>query len=277
LQDSAYLDLLKRCLTASIYDESAWQLLDGPMPHENGLGPYLKRTIIHLLKRHGFRIVRTRPYDAKLRDQGLDWPLFGFTMGGIQRLNALQVCIEDVLANNVPGCFVEAGVWRGGSSIFAKAVFCHHRACDRIIWCCDSFQGMPSPSTTDLSIDKTTDFSDRDYLIASEADVIINFKKFGLLDENVRFLKGWFCDTLPNAPIDKIAILRMDGDLYESTMDALKNLYHKLSSGGYVIADDYKSWKGCRTAVDEFRKENGIVDEIVHIDAHAIYWRRTAA
>jgi O-methyltransferase len=275
VQDSVYLNLLKGCLTASIYDESAWQLLDGPMPHEKGLVPYLKRKIIHSLRQHGIRIVRTRPYDANLRDQGLDWPLFGFTMVGIQRLNNLQLCIEDVLEKNVPGSFVETGVWRGGSSIFAKAVLEHYGVRDRIVWCCDSFQGMPNPSATDISLDKSADFSDRYYLVASEADVANNFKKFGLLDSNVRFLKGWFRDTLPTAPIEQIAILRIDGDLYESTMDSLKNLYRKLSGGGYLIVDDYRSWRGCRTAVDEFRKENSIVDEIVDIDAHAIYWKRS--
>jgi O-methyltransferase len=276
LQDSAYLNLLKLCLTAAIYNESAWQLVDGPMPHEKGLIPYLKRKIVHSLKHRGLRLVRTREFDRNVRDQGLDWPLFGFTMVGIRRLDNLQSCIEDVLANDVPGCFVETGVWRGGGSIFAKAVFEHHGAYDRIVWCCDSFQGMPPPSSTDLSIDRTADFSDRDYLIASEADVANNFKKFGLLDDNVRFLKGWFCDTLPTAPIGQIAILRIDGDLYESTMDSLKNLYPKLSRGGYLIVDDYKSWKGCRTAVDEFRQRHGITNEIIDIDAHAIYWQRAS-
>jgi O-methyltransferase len=169
------------------------------------------------------------------------------------------------LSNNIPGCFVETGVWRGGGSIFAKAVFEQNGAHDRIIWCCDSFEGMPSPSSTDLSIEISSDFSDRYYLVATEVQVANNFRKFGLLDDNVRFLKGW-----------DIAILCLDGDLYESTMDALKNLYQKLSIGGYVIVDDYKSWKGCRTAVDEFRNKNGISDDIVDIDPHAVYWRHSS-
>ena len=126
-----------------------------------------------------------------------------------------------------------------------------------------------------MSIERSADFSDRDYLAATEAEVARNFQKFGLLDDNVRFLKGWFCDTLPTAPVGQIAILRMDGDLYKSTMDALKSLYHKVSSGGYVIVDDYKSWKGCRTAVDEFRENNGISDKIIDIDPHAVYWKRS--
>jgi hypothetical protein len=269
------LDLLKKCLTASIYDESSWQVVDGPMRHETGLLPSLKRTAISVLKRRGLRIVRAKKFDADARAQGLDWPLFGLTMAGTQRLDNLKSCIEDILAKNIPGCFVETGVWRGGSSIFAKAVFKENGAHDRIIWCCDSFEGMPSPSSTDLSIERSADFSDRDYLAATEAEVARNFQKLGLLDDNVRFLKGWFCDTLPTAPIGEIAILRMDGDLYESTMDALKGLYHKVSNGGYVIVDDYKSWKGCRTAVDEFREGNGISDKIIDIDPHAVYWKHS--
>jgi O-methyltransferase len=272
--DSAYLELLKISLTASIYEESSWRLIEGPMVHEKGILAVIKRKLVGAINKRGFRIVRIQKYNAGLREQGLDWPLFGLTMVGIQRLNNLQSCIEDILTNNVPGCFVETGVWRGGCSIFAKAVLRQHRADDRIVWCCDSFEGMPSPSTVDLSIDSKSDFADREYLVATEEQVVNNFRKFGLLDSNVRFLKGWFRDTLPTAPISKIAILRMDGDLYDSTMDALNNLYHKISIGGYVIVDDYKSWKGCRQAVDEFRERGKIAERLTDIDAHAVFWKK---
>jgi O-methyltransferase len=272
--NSDYLELLKRCLTASIYEESSWRIVEGPMAHKRGILAAIKRQLVSAINRGGLRIVRTEKYNEELREQGLDWPLFGLTMVGIRRLNNIQSCIEDILTSNVPGSFVETGVWRGGSSIFAKAVLRQHRAEDRIVWCCDSFEGMPSPSAIDLSIDSSSDFSDREYLAATEDQVAKNFSKFGLLDPNVRFLKGWFCDTLPTAPIGEIAILRMDGDLYDSTMDALKNLYHKISIGGYVIVDDYKSWKGCRRAVDEFRERKNIHEKIIDIDAHAVFWKK---
>jgi O-methyltransferase len=274
LLDTPYLNLLKKSLTASIYDESSWQLVDGPMRNETGIVPSLKRTAIAALRKRGLRIVRTKPFNADAREQGLDWPLFGLTMVGSRRLDNLQKCIEDVLANNVPGCFVETGVWRGGSAILAKALFRSHGADDRIVWCCDSFEGMPIPSQKDISLQSDSDFSDRSFLVATLDQVKANFAKFGLLDDNVRFLKGWFCDTLPTAPVGPIAVLRMDGDLYDSTMDALKNLFDKVSPGGYVIVDDYKSWKGCRQAVDEFRKKHGIDDKIIDIDAHAVYWQK---
>jgi O-methyltransferase len=274
---SAYLELLKKSLTASLYDESSWQVVDGPMPEATGIAATVKRRFIRALKQRGLLIVKVNKYQSELREQGLDWPLFGLTMVGLRRLDNIQKCIEDVLVKNVQGDFVETGVWRGGSSILAKAVLRHHGADDRVVWCCDSFEGMPVPKQRDISLQKSADFSDRDYLVATKEQVENNFRKFGLLDGNVRFLKGWFCDTLPTAPIKQVAILRMDGDLYESTMDALKNLYAKVSIGGYLIVDDYKSWDGCRTAIDEFRKQHRIEDPVIDIDAHAVYWRKTAA
>jgi O-methyltransferase len=272
--DSPYLDLLKKCLTASIYDESAWQLVEGPMPMQKGLISSAKRGFVRMLRKRGINLVRLKTFDASLREQGLDWPLFGFTMVGTKRLDNIQRCIKDVLRNQIPGDFVETGVWRGGSCIFVKALFRHYGAGDRVVWCCDSFAGLPTPTSQDLSIDPVSDFSDRTFMVASQDQVALNFKRFGLLDQNVRFVKGWFSETLPTAPIDKIAVLRMDGDLYESTMDALTNLYHKISVGGFVIVDDYRSWPGCRKAVDEFRKQQEITSALQNIDAHAVFWRR---
>jgi len=102
-----------------------------------------------------------------------------------------------------------------------------------------------------------------------------NFARYDLLDDQVRFPPGWFRDTLPTAPIDQLAVLRLDGDLYESTMDALSNLYLKLSVGGYVIIDDYQI-PGCQQAVHEFRAANGIEDDPLEpIDKWSVYWRRS--
>ena len=96
------------------------------------------------------------------------------------------------------------------------------------------------------------------------------------MDDQVCFLKGWFKDTLPTAPIEKLAILRLDGDMYESTMDGLRSLYHKLSPGGFLIVDDYGAVDACREAVCDFRNEHGIDDEIVKIDWGGVYWQKTA-
>jgi hypothetical protein len=106
-------------------------------------------------------------------------------------------------------------------------------------------------------------------------EVKANFERYGLLDGKVRFLKGWFESTLPEAPIEKLAVMRLDGDLYGSTMDALVSLYPKLSVGGYVIIDDFGAMPTCRKAVMDYRESNGIDDEMINIDWSGAYWRRS--
>ncbi len=138
---------------------------------------------------------------------------------------------------------------REGTTILMRAILKTHGITDVAVWCADSFEGMPKPTSTDLKAQAESDFSDRDYLAVSlRLRSRRDFERFGLLDGQVKFLKGWFRDTLPTAPIQRIALLRMDGDLYSSTMDALKYLYPKVSPGGYVIVDDYNSWAACRQA-----------------------------
>lgn len=105
-------------------------------------------------------------------------------------------------------------------------------------------------------------------------DVKSNFARYGLLDEQVIFLKGFFSETLSNAPIEKLALMRLDGDTFESTRDVLKLLYSKLSPGGFCIIDDYHSFTDCQTAVDRFREEQGITEKFVQIDNQSVYWRK---
>jgi O-methyltransferase len=107
-------------------------------------------------------------------------------------------------------------------------------------------------------------------------DVKANFAAYGLLDDQVQFLKGWFKDTLPTAPISKLAVVRLDGDLYESTMDGLTCLYPRLSGGGYLIVDDFNAVPACRKAVEDYRHAHGIIDEVIPIDWAGVYWRRSS-
>jgi hypothetical protein len=274
-----YIELLKQALCASLYDESAWRRVEGPMAQRasSPLGFVVskaKHAIVRALRRRNLILVRTLRYDQELRRQGLDWPLFGYTMTGRARLDRLQECLCDVIDRNVEGDIVETGVWRGGSMILARALLKARGVEGRLIWCADSFEGMPVPMEGASTGKAGEDFSDRQYLAVSLEQVQRNFARFGLLDEKVRFLKGWFSTTLPGAPIGRIAVLRLDGDLYESTRDALVPLYDKVSIGGYVIVDDYNSWLGCRKAVDEFRCNRGITSPLLTIDAHAVYWQR---
>jgi O-methyltransferase len=275
-----YLDLLKSALCASLYDESAWRLVQGPIREhldraslKDRIAGKLKHALLRALRTRNLALVRTFPFDAAIRNSGLDWPLFGYTMTGRKRLDALQSCIETLLAERIRGDLIETGVWRGGSAIFMRAVLRAHEVNDRTVWCADSFEGMPVPKEKDAAIDANSDLSDRDYLAVTLSQVHNNFARFDLLDDKVRFLKGWFCDTLPTAPIDKLALLRLDGDLYDSTMDALTNLYEKVSPGGFVIVDDYNSWGGCQTAVNEFRAQRSISAKLEQIDAQASFWR----
>ena len=113
-------------------------------------------------------------------------------------------------------------------------------------------------------------------LAVSLQEVEENFRKYGLLDDQVRFLKGCFKDTLPAAPIEKLAILRLDGDMYQSTRDALAALYDKVSPGGFIIVDDY-ALPACRNAVDDFRVERRSGDPIIPIDWSGVYWRKASS
>ena len=99
-----------------------------------------------------------------------------------------------------------------------------------------------------------------------------NFRRYGLLDDQVRFLRGWFGDMLPTAPISAISVLRLDGDMYVSTMDAPQALYHKVSEGGVVIVDDYHPIRGCMAAIHEFRAARCITAPIHEIDRIGVYW-----
>ena len=272
-REDAYLNLLKRCLTASIYEESSHRPLLLSDARGHTLKSYVKRLAIHMVRRCGYQLNKVIPFDPDARARGRDWPGFGYTMIGHKRLDNIQACIEDVLRHDVPGDLLEAGVWQGGAAIFMKAVLRQHGANERTVWLADSFEGMPVPDETRFPADAGYDLSGLDYLCVALEDVKENFRRFGLLDENVRFVKGWFQDTLPKIAIERIALLRLDGDLYESTQVALNNLYSRVSSGGFVIIDDYHSWPNCRLAVDEFREQNAISSRITEIDGAGVYWK----
>lgn len=271
-----YIDLMKKTLTASIYDESAWSLIElstreskSPRrPLQLALG-ILRDLLIRTLRKRSIFLIRENTFSAIKRDEGKDWPLIAYTMVGHQRLDNVQACFEDVLRNGVPGDLIETGAWRGGTTIFMRALLKAYGVKDRKVWVADSFEGLPVPKSSDDG----SDLSQVQYLKVSLEKVKSNFAKFGLLDEQVVFLKGWFCDTLPNAPIQNLSILRLDGDLYSSTIDSLQNLYHKVSKGGYVIVDDYYSWPSCRTAVTDFLVKNSLKPEIKAIDWTGAYWK----
>jgi O-methyltransferase len=183
-------------------------------------------------------------------------------------------CVEAVLEDGVAGDFIETGVWRGGACIFMRGILKAYSIEDRTVWVADSFAGLPPADTAKYPKESLAPFHVHADLAVSLEQVQRNFAGYGLLDGQVKFLKGWFRDTLPGAPVRNLSILRLDGDLYESTMDALVALYPKLSSGGFAIIDDYNIVTVCNEAVDDFRKERGIAEPIVKIEGGGAFWRK---
>lgn len=214
-------------------------------------------------------------HDPTARDRGLDWPAVAHSMIGRQRMTNLRDLCCDVIENRVPGDFIETGVWRGGACILMRGILRAYGDTKRTVWVADSFEGLPKPDPEKYAADAGDKHHTVDVLAVSLEQVQDNFRRYGLLDDQVRFLKGWFRDTLPQAPIKKLAILRLDGDMYESTMDGLVNLYHKVSPGGYVIVDDYHAVRSCRRAVHDFLKSLGKAGEVTiqQIDGTGVFWQ----
>jgi O-methyltransferase len=247
-----YLDLLKRSLTNNLFATE-------PDANEKNPNRYISRAIAHYQQSAAVSML----------------PLI--------RLDNIQSCVTDVIEQSVPGDFIETGVWRGGATIFMRAMLKILNATDRIVWVADSFEGLPEPDADKYPLEAESFQSAAmtkyyNHLAVGEEEVRRNFSSYGMLDSQVKFLKGWFKDTLPLAPIERLALMRLDGDYYESTWDALNNLYDKLSIGGFVIIDDYgeDSWTYCRKAVDDFRRERGIADPLVRVDKPCSFWRKTA-
>ena len=262
----AYLDLLARCLTRELFLDQEWWdvgLDDWPGGSEQ---------VRLVLREQGWRLVRRG--DPQARAEGRDWPPTAETMIGTARLdNVLDCCVRAVL-DGIPGDFAETGVWRGGTTILMRGVLAALGEEQRSVWVADSFEGLPVPDAEQYPADDGLDWSHVEVLKVDADAVRANFERYGLLDERVRLLEGWFCDTLPDAPIERLSVLRLDGDLYQSTMDALTALEPRVSSGGFVIVDDYGGWPSCRAAVDDYRRDRGIDVPIHAVDWTGVWWRK---
>jgi O-methyltransferase len=203
----------------------------------------------------------------------MDWPLQGLTMLGLGRLDDLQSCVESVVRDRVPGDLIEAGAWRGGASILMRATLDSLGERDRAVWVADSFEGFPD---SDAGKSGELDLSAYDFLVAPLDEVRDNFARFGY-GRGVRFVPGLFEETLPNLTDERWAVARLDGDTYEATKTSLRCLYPRLSTGGYLIVDDYRTFEGCRQAVDEFRRDYGITEALEEVDFPSARWRREDA
>ncbi|WP_269542225.1 TylF/MycF/NovP-related O-methyltransferase [Cerasicoccus fimbriatus] len=267
----AYLTLLKRTLIDLIYADNELRIyyLIDCIRNGKKVDPSVLHSPVERLQSEYEELVKTKT-EGQFYGEVNNFP---HSMIGQKRLDNIQFCAEQIFQDGITGDFVETGVWNGGACIFMRGLQNIYNQRERKVWVCDSFEGLPVPTHHE---DEGIDLSKGNFpmLAISQEAVMRNFSQYGLLDEGVKFLKGWFKDTLPNAPIEEIALLRLDGDLYESTMDAMKALYHKVPSGGYVIVDDYYAVKGCEKAVQDYLRENNAKAEIHQIDWTGVYWRK---
>ena len=265
--EQLYLDLMKRALTNTLYDD----------PYLRAVAPkgFVKRQIVKALGAMGLQLAKlTDAATVEARALGHDNNPRAHTMIGLARLANIQACVEQVLRDGVRGDLIEAGVWRGGAAAFMRAVLKAHGVADRCVWVADSFEGLPTPDMARYPQDKGDTHHTYPWLVVSLDEVRETFRRYDLLDAQVKFLKGWFKDTLPRADIRELAVMRLDGDMYGSIMDSLVALYPKLSVGGYVIIDDWGLVPTTRRATDDFRAAHGIMEPVLDVDGVAGYWRR---
>lgn len=238
-----YLDLLIKTLTNLIYGDSSI--------HPSNTGPF----------------------QPELRSEGRDWPAVAHTMVGVRRLENLRELAQRVIDEAIPGDFIETGVWRGGCCILLRGVLAANAITDRRVYVADSFAGLPPPKPLAFPQDEGLNLHLQPELAVPLEQVKDNFDRYGLLDDRVVFLKGLFQDTLTSLDVGPLALLRLDGDLYESTYVALKALYPSVSPGGFVIIDDY-AMPSCRAAVSDYLSLMGIEVPMHEIDWTGVWWRK---
>jgi hypothetical protein len=209
-----------------------------------------------------------RGEELRLRAAGMDWPMQGLTMIGLNRLDDLQACVEELVRDGVAGDLIEAGAWRGGASILMRATLDAHGD-GRSVCVADSFQGFPEA-------DAQGHLNETEFLAVPLEEVQASFARFGL-GTGVRFVPGFFEETLPALAGTPWALIRLDGDTYEATWQTLAALYDDLQPGGYVVVDDYRVMPECGRAVDDFRRAHGIEEPLADVDWTCVRWRRESA
>jgi O-methyltransferase len=260
-----YIELLKKTLRNDVYREAELRPLAPSSRARRMALTALRKLDLTLVRQTDFRRMQKRVDHAGS-------PPYAHTMLSQERLDNIQYCVESVLNDEVPGDFAETGVWRGGAVALMLGVLKAHGVTDRKVWAADSFEGLPPPDLSLYPADSDIPWHAYPDAKVSVEQVRENLKRYDLLSEQVHFLKGWFRDTLGKAPVDRLAVLRLDGDMYESTMDALVPLYPKVSGGGFVIIDDY-FLPACKKAVHDYRDRNAITSQLVRIDDESVYWR----
>lgn len=241
-----YLDLLEKSVTGSLYND-------------------------RIMNEH------TTEKDFKLDDRrfrGNDWPgETGHTMVGNLRIRNIKETLLDVIASHVKGDFAEFGVWRGGSCIFAAGLFEAMGVTDRQVHVFDAF-GKLDPGTGGYG-------ANDNYLAVNKTQVKFNFWKYGLLsNDTVHFYQGLFQETAPQFKQylqqngQALAVLRIDGNFYDSYYSVLDSLYDFVSTNGYVIFDDIRSHKAVQKAWNDFQQSHGLDIQLINIDDHSAYFKK---
>lgn len=191
------------------------------------------------------------------------WRCHRFTMTQVAPMYSLYKSVEYVVTHDIPGDVVECGVWRGGSSMLAALTLSEMDAKDRSIYLYDTYEGMAEPTEQDREIRSGRTaielMSELRWVRSPLEEVERNLESTGYPTEKLEFVKGKVEDTIPNVIPDRISILRLDTDWFESTYHELTHLYPRLSSRGVLIIDDYGTWEGAKAATDRYFEENGIV------------------
>jgi O-methyltransferase len=269
-----YLELLKKCVLEEPYFDNEVRLIYLRQCLE-GLDTFDLPVLLDIARGRPelYRLHLAASVDGSSAGR---WPQdvgFYHTMIGRRRLDNVHACLDVIRRDGIAGDLIECGVWRGGTVIFMRGYLAAHEMTDRDVLVADSFAGLPKPSAVDEGLDISREVVP--ILAIERARVEALFRAYDLLDERVRFLEGWFADTLPGADISQLALLRLDGDLYSSTRDALLACYDRVTPGGFVIVDDYGAIPQCARAVTDFRAERGITDDIQVVDWTGVFWRKS--
>lgn len=263
-----YIELLKECLLGRVYGREARYVPD--RVDDPNIQP-----AVAAANSAGMAVTRLWVAPEEIyelgRNESTQVPERAATMIGRARLDNVHMCVETAIRDGVPGDLIEAGVWRGGVPILMRAIV-KARGEDRLVWAADSFAGLPDPDLDAYPLDQ-------EFIGHGKLDVAFEvareqFEHYRLLDDGVRFLPGWFKDTLGEVSGRAFAVVRLDADMYGSTLEALTMLYPSLSDGGFLIVDDYGAYGACRQAVTDYRDTHGITEPIEQIDWTGVYWRK---
>jgi O-methyltransferase len=185
------------------------------------------------------------------------------TMTSLERMYALWGAVRHIQKTGIAGAVVECGVWRGGSMMLAARTLLELGESDRQLWLYDTYQGMTEPSALDIQamsgkaaetvLASQPKDNDNPFWALAQRDIVEhNMAGTGYSPHLLHYVEGAVEDTLPGRVPDKIALLRLDTDWYESTRHELIHLWPRLQPGGILIVDDYGYWQGARQAVDEY-------------------------